>query len=218
LWRAVAQTVPVNGKFVANPYTRWSDIDSSLPSTEITVYGPAHNHGTRDAWVELVMDPGCHANAEVKALPADEQKKICDPVREDGRWIEISGDYAVTMERVVKTPGATAVITYSYLDQNSNRLQGATVDDIEPSFEAIASGKYPLARSLFFYIKREHVPLIPGLKDFITEFVSTAAVGRDGYLAEKGLIPLPADKLANVQATAAALPKLTSLDEKHDAK
>lgn len=211
LWRAVAQTVPVNGQFVPNPYKKWSDISPDLPAVDILVYGPAHNHGTRDAWVELVMDPGCRANPEIKALDAATQKKTCDPVREDGRWVEISGDYAVVIERIAKTPGATAVITYSYLDQNASRLQGAKVDGVVASFDNIATSKYPLARPLFFYVKREHASLVRGLKEFVAEFVSAKAIGDDGYLSQKGLIPLPAEQLKKVRAVAADLTKLETL-------
>jgi len=191
LYQAVAKTVPVGGKLVANPYKKWSDIDPSLPKEEIVVYGPASNHGTRDALVELVMDEACEKFPEIKALDGNAKKVACDAVREDGAFIEVSENYTVTLQKLLSQPHAVGVLTFSYLDQNGDKIQGATMDGKIATYDNIASGTYPLSRPLFFYVKKSHVGMISGMKEYIAEFTSEKAWSKDGYLAEKGLIAMP---------------------------
>ncbi len=191
IWLAVAKQVPVDGKLVANPHKKWSDVDKSLPDTAITVYGPAPNHGTRDAVIELVMDAGCAEFAEIKALDAKAKAQACNTFREDGAWVDVADAYNVTVDRVLKTPGSLGIIGYGFYENNKSKLNAATIGGVEPTFENIASSKYPVARSLFFYVKREHANVIVGLKEFLAEFTAKKAIGEDGYLVDKGMIPLP---------------------------
>jgi phosphate transport system substrate-binding protein len=205
LWRATAKSVPFHGAWVPNPYRQWSDIDPKLPRKTISLFGPAPNHGTRDAFVELVMDPSCKAAPEFKTVPKDDQKKVCQTVREDGAWADVSEDYALIMGKLKGNPNAMAVFTFSYLDQNRDKIRAATVDGVAASLEMISSGQYPISRPLFIYVKRAHVGVIPGLAEFVREFVSDKAAGKEGYLADKGLIPAPAKELKTQQARATEL-------------
>ncbi|HIJ38960.1 MAG TPA: phosphate ABC transporter substrate-binding protein [Rhodospirillaceae bacterium] len=191
IYKATAKNVPKDGKLVPNPYNKWSDIDPSLPSEEIVVFGPASNHGTRDAYVELVMDPACEKQPEVAALAGDEKKKACQSIREDGAYVEVSENYTVILQKMVSQPHAVGVLTFSYLDQNGDKIKAATVDGQVASYDNIASGKYPVSRPLFFYVKKAHLGVIPGIKEFIAEFTAEKAWSKEGYLAEKGLIALP---------------------------
>jgi len=205
LWLAAAKLVPVGGKWVPNPYKRWSDISPKLPNKTILIYGPAPNHGTRDAFIELVMDPSCQHVPEYAGVAKDDQKKTCQTVREDGAWIDVSEDYALIMGKLAADASAMAVFTFSYLDQNRNKIRASTVNGVAASLETISSGKYPISRPLFIYVKRGHVGVIPGLPEFVQEFVSARAAGKDGYLADKGLIPMPAKELDAQQAIAKSL-------------
>jgi phosphate transport system substrate-binding protein len=191
LFLAVAKAVPQGGKLVPNIYKKWSDIDASLPAEEIVVYGPASNHGTRDALVELVMEEACDKIPEIKTLTGDAKKVACDAVREDGAFIEVSENYTVTLQKLISQPHAVGILTYSYLDQNADKIQAATIDGQIATYDNIATGKYPVSRPLFFYVKKAHVGVIPGIKEYITEFTSEKAWGKEGYLAEKGLIAMP---------------------------
>jgi phosphate transport system substrate-binding protein len=203
IYKAIAKQVPKDGKLVPNPYKRWNEIDPSLPADEIVVYGPASNHGTRDALVELVMDPVCEKFPEIKAITDEALKKAaCQAVREDGPYIEISENYTITMQKLLASPHAVGILTFSYLDQNGDKIQGATVDGQKPTLATIASGKYPVSRPLFFYVKKAHVGTIPGIKEYITEFTSEKAIGQEGYLADKGLIPMPDAKRKEERANA----------------
>ena len=208
LWRALAKTVPVNGALVPNPYRTWSDVSPALPPTPIKVYGPAPNHGTRDAVVELVLDAGCLHSADVKALPRDQQAGVCRTIREDGAWVDVSDDYNLTIARLRSQKNAVGIIGFAYFDASGRGLKGFTVEGVPPTFEAIANKSYPLSRPLFFYVKREHLDRIPGLRQYVAQFVSSAAIGPDGYLVDKGLIPLPADELRKTQANGKSLEPL----------
>jgi phosphate transport system substrate-binding protein len=190
IWKALAKEVVVDGKIVANPYKQWSDIDASLPKAKIEVYGPPPTSGTRDAFVELIMDVGC--KKPVESIDKSMHKKLCGTVREDGSFIEAGENDNLMVQKVAaSSSGTVAIFGYSYLEQNADKLVGSKVEGIDPSFENIASGKYPVSRPLFFYVKNAHVGVVPGLKEFIAEFVSDKAFGPNGYLGPKGLISLP---------------------------
>jgi phosphate transport system substrate-binding protein len=205
LYRAVAKTVPVGGKLVPNPYKNWNEIDPKLPKRPINVLGPAPNHGTRDAFVELVMDPSCEQFAPIKALAKDQMQRTCQTVREDGSWIDVAADYAVIMGKLKNDKNAVGVFTFSYVDQNRDKIQAAKVDGVAASLETISSGQYPISRPLFIYVKKAHVGVIPGLAEFVQEFVGDKAGGKEGYLVDKGLVPAPAKDLKAQQAAAKAL-------------
>jgi phosphate transport system substrate-binding protein len=197
IFLALAKTVPVNGKLVANPYKKWSDIDPSLPATKIEVLGPPPTSGTRDAFVELVMDTAAEEFPEIKALKGDAYKLAAQSIREDGGFIEAGENDNLIVQKLEANPDALGIFGFSYLDQNADKLQGATVDGVAPEFEKIASGEYGVSRPLFFYVKKEHVGTIPGIQEYVAEFTSEKAWGDEGYLVEKGLIPLPsADRKA----------------------
>lgn len=207
LWKALAKEVPVGGKMVANPYQKWSDIDPSLPASEIEVMGPPPTSGTRDAFNELAMEGGCHKVAEVKAaLPDDKARaKACMTIREDGAFIEAGENDNLIVQKLAANANAFGVFGYSFLDQNKDKLQAAKIDGIAPDYKDIASGKYPVARSLYVYIKNAHVGVIPGIREFIGEYTSERAMGEDGYLADKGLIALPKADRESTRASAVNL-------------
>ena len=189
VFQALAKEVPMNGKLVANPYKMWSDIDPSLPKTKIEVLGPPPTSGTRDAFVEIAMEGGCKELAGAKELGL--KKKACHVIREDGAFIEAGENDNLIVQKLEADPAAFGIFGFSFLDQNSDKVKGAKVNGTSPEFEEIAAGNYPISRSLFFYVKKQHVGVIPGIKEFVAEFTSENAWGPEGYLADKGLIPLP---------------------------
>jgi phosphate transport system substrate-binding protein len=184
---ALAKEVPQDGKLVANPYTRWSDIDKSLPNKDIEVLGPPPTSGTRDAFVELVMEEACGSFPEYEG-----NDDACATIREDGAYVEAGENDNLIVQKLQANSEAYGIFGFSFLDQNSDVLQGSTVNGADPTFDNIADGKYPVSRSLFFYVKNAHVGVIPGMEEYLAEFTSERAMGPDGYLAERGLIPLPA--------------------------
>jgi phosphate transport system substrate-binding protein len=196
LYRAVARTVPVGGKLLPNPYRRWKDIAPHLPDMPIRVYGPAPNHGSRDAFVALAMVPACEPQPAIHALSLADRQQYCQRIREDGAWIDVSADYAVLFGRLVADPTSMGVLGFSWLERNRDRIKAAPIDGIAPTRESIGSWKYPLARPLFIYVKQAHVGRIPGLAEFVREFLGDRAIGPRGYLLDRGLMPLPAAALA----------------------
>jgi phosphate transport system substrate-binding protein len=211
IFLALAKEVPVDGKLVPNPYTKWSEIDPSLPDTEIEVLGPPPTSGTRDAFVELVMREGAEAFPMIKALEKKAFRAVSDSMREDGKFIEAGENDNLIVQKLEANPAALGIFGFSFLDQNSDKVHGSIVDGVSPTFENIADGSYPVARSLFFYVKSAHVGQIPGMKEFLAEFTSEKAFGDVGYLTDKGLIPLPK---ADRDAVAAAAANLTQLSLK----
>jgi phosphate transport system substrate-binding protein len=205
IWLALAKDVPQDGALVPNPYQNWSDIDGSLPDTKIEVLGPPPTSGTRDAFVELVMDKGCEAFAEIEALEGDAKKAACQTIREDGAFVEAGENDNLIVQKLEANPAALGIFGFSFLDQNADKIQGSMVGGVEPTFEAIADGSYPVSRSLFFYVKNAHADVIPGIREFVAEFVSDRASGEDGYLADKGLIPLPEEEHAEMMQAATNL-------------
>jgi phosphate transport system substrate-binding protein len=198
VFQALAKEVPMNGKLVANPYKMWSDIDPSLPKTKIEVLGPPPTSGTRDAFVEIAMEGGCKELAGAKELGL--KKKACHVIREDGAFIEAGENDNLIVQKLEANPAAFGIFGFSFLDQNSDKVKSAKVNGTSPEFEQIAAGNYPISRSLFFYVKKQHVGVIPGIKEFVAEFTSEKAWGPEGYLADKGLIPLPdSDRKAMAQ-------------------
>lgn len=201
VFAAAAAQVVRDGKLVANPYTRWNQIDASLPNQEIVLVIPASNHGTREVFEEKVIHPGCEASSVIKALDADAKKKVCNSLRGDGRIVEIAGDYTETLARLDAQADAVGVFGLSFYDQNRDRLQVATVNGVTPSLETIGSGEYPVSRPLFFYVKGEHIGVIPGLQQYAEFFLNAQVSGFGSPLENAGLIPLSDKERAGVLAT-----------------
>jgi phosphate transport system substrate-binding protein len=195
LYLALAKEVPDgDGGIQPNPYQSWHEIDPNLPEAEIEVFGPPPTSGTRDAFVELVMEPGCKEFEAVAALEDQDEdrfKEVCQRIREDGRYIEAGENDNLIVQKLGANPAALGIFGFSFLDQNRDVVQGSRVEGIEPTFDNIASGEYPVSRPLFFYVKDAHVGVIPGIKEYVQEFLSDGASGPEGYLADIGLIPLP---------------------------
>ena len=197
---------------IANPFKKWSDIDASLPNAKIEILGPPPTSGTRDAFQELAMSKGANAFPHIKKLKkADKSmwKKLTRTVREDGAWIDAGENDNLMVSKLSTNPKAVGVFGFSFLDQNSDRIQGAIVEGIEPSFENIAEGKYGISRSLYFYIKHAHVGTVPGILEYVAEFTSEKAFGEDGYLLDKGLIPLPSSERQKYRNDGKNLTKLS---------
>ncbi len=188
---ALAKSVPQDGKLVPNPYRTWHDIDESLPKHAIRVYGPPPTSGTRDAFVELTLDVGCLTFEEIRALPDAERKAVCGTIREDGAFIEAGENDNLIIQRLQANPTTLGIFGFSFLDQNYDVVQGALINGVAPEFENIASGDYPVARSMYIYAKKAHIPLVASLHGFLKEYVKEGTFGREGYLVDKGLIPLP---------------------------
>ncbi len=205
LWRAVAKRVPVAGRWVNNPYKNWSDIDKRLPNRPLSVFGPGPNHGTRDAFMELVVEPICLSLPEAKLLPEATRGQVCGQIRDDGVWINVTEDYALVVGKLSANPTAMAIFTYAYLEANRDKLRAATIDGLAASPESIADGRYPISRTLYVYVKKAHIAVIPGLTEFLGEFVSERAAGEEGYLTDKGLVPLPTAARAQQRALVRSL-------------
>ena len=206
LFLALAKQVPSNAdgsQLTANPYKMWSDIDASLPKQKIEVLGPPPTSGTRDAFVELAMEGGCKQFTAIKSMKKKDRKKykaLCHGIREDGAFIEAGENDVLIIQKLVANPNAFGIFGFSFLNSNTDKVQGSIIDGTAPEFETIADGKYPVSRSMFFYVKNAHVGVVPGIKEYVAEFTADKAWGPDGYLAEKGLIPLPnADRKATAK-------------------
>jgi phosphate transport system substrate-binding protein len=195
IYMALAKDVPAGeGKFVPNPHKTWADVNSSLPAIKIEVLGPPPTSGTRDAFAELALEGGCKTFDWVKAMKKSDKKAYkaaCHTIREDGAYIEAGENDNLIVQKLEANPDALGVFGFSFLDQNADKVQGSVVDGVDPTFENIASGKYPVSRPLFFYVKKAHADVIPGIREYVAEFTSDKAWGDEGYLTDKGLIPMP---------------------------
>tara|TARA_X000001036_G_scaffold115712_1_gene108973 strand:- start:5232 stop:6248 length:1017 start_codon:yes stop_codon:yes gene_type:complete len=195
IFLALAKNIPdASGKIISNPYQKWNEINPKLPDQAIEIMGPPPTSGTRDAFVELAMEGGCKAFSSIRDLKnsnGDRYKSICHGIREDGAFIEAGENDNLIIQKLETNPNALGIFGYSFLDQNNDKVKGTLVDSVEPTFENIAEGSYPISRPLYFYVKKAHVGVIPGLKEFLREFTSERAWGEDGYLSDRGLIPMP---------------------------
>jgi len=194
IFQALAAEVEVDGEVVENPYMKWSDIDASLPDIAIQVFGPPPTSGTRDAFVELVMEEGCHEFPAIAALDGDRMDEVCQRMRQDGPFIEAGENDNLIVQRLNADNTAYGIFGYSFLFENLDTLKGIPVEGVAPAAETIADGSYKVSRPLFFYIKNAHRGVIDGLEDFVLEYVSEESFGSDGYLLERGLIPLSEDE------------------------
>ncbi len=214
LFLALAKQVPgeSDGTLVANPYTSWNEIDASLPAVRIEVLGPPPTSGTRDAFVELAMESGCRTVPQIRELEEsdnDRFKAICHTMREDGLFVEAGENDNLIVQKLEANPAAFGIFGFSFLDQNAGKVKGLAVDGAAPTFDTIADGSYAISRPLYFYVKKAHVDVIPGLRGFLREFTSERAWGDDGYLSYRGLIPLPAKERAEMAASVMALTPLS---------
>jgi phosphate transport system substrate-binding protein len=197
IFLALAKDVPNpdgSETLVANPYQTWKDVNPALPGNKIEVLGPPPTSGTRDAFAELAMEGGCKKIGWIKAMKEKDKKKyksICHTVREDGAYIEAGENDNLIVQKLESNPNALGVFGFSFLDQNTDKVQGSLVDGVAPEFEAIASGKYPVSRPLYFYVKKAHIGSVPGIKEFLAEWNKEGTWGDEGYLTDKGLIPMP---------------------------
>ena len=209
LYLALAKDIPDGqGGFKPNPYMMWNEVNPSLPAKPIMVLGPPPTSGTRDAFVELGMELGALEVPELAALKKTDEdafKARSHTVRTDDKWVDFGENDSAIVQSLMKSPDAIGVLGFSFLEQNGDRVKGGKLGGVEPTFENITSGQYGLARVMYFYVKDQNVPLVPGLAEFVEESVSDRAAGMDGYLIEKGLIPLHETELAEAQAAAAKL-------------
>ncbi|MFK7160129.1 substrate-binding domain-containing protein [Marinospirillum sp. MEB164] len=196
---AGAAEIYQNGQRVRNPYTRWSQIDSSLPDQEILLVIPGSNHGTREVYEETVVHPGCAATSPVSSMSRDQRTAFCDAIRTDGRVVEVAGDYTETLARLDAQRNALGVFGLSFYDQNRDRLQVATMSGVTPTLETISSGEYPVSRPLYFYVKNAHVGVIPGLLEYTQFFLSEEMGGTGSVLEDAGLIPMSSAERREIQ-------------------
>jgi phosphate transport system substrate-binding protein len=206
IFLALAKEVPgdVPGELIENPNVTWADVNPDLPATRIEVLGPPPTSGTRDAFVELAMEGGCDTFPWVAALKktsGNDYKAICHTIREDGAFVEAGENDNLIVQKLEANPDAFGIFGFSFLDQNMEKVKGAKVDGVAPTFDAIADGDYPVSRPLFFYAKKAHVGVIPGLQGYLREFTSERAFGEDGYLTDRGLIPMPEAEREQVAQT-----------------
>lgn len=214
LFLALAAKVPgeTDGELIKNPYTSWNDINARLPAEEIRVLGPPPTSGTRAAFVELVMEKGCSQIDWIGALKKTDKSKweeICGSMREDGGFVEAGENDNLIVQKLGNDPAAFGIFGYSFLDQNSDKLQGASFNGVDITFDNIADGSYPVSRPLHFFVKKQHIGVIPGLLEYVNTFLSNSAQDPFGYLAEKGLIPLSGAELQKMRADVNAQKVLT---------
>lgn len=205
IFMALAKQVPgeTAGELVDNPYTTWNEVNPDLPATTIEVLGPPPTSGTRDAFVELAMEGGCKTVDWVAALKSTDKTAyttICHTIREDGVFVEAGENDNLIVQKLEANPNAFGIFGFSFLDQNTEKVKGAKVDGILPTFDLIADGSYPVSRPLFFYVKKAHVDVIPGLREFLREFTAERTWGEEGYLSDRGLIPMPEDERTEIGA------------------
>ncbi|HMT14531.1 MAG TPA: PstS family phosphate ABC transporter substrate-binding protein [Aestuariivirga sp.] len=213
LFLALAKEIPdKDGKLIANPNKTWADVDPALPATRIEVLGPPPTSGTRDSFAELVMEPGAlkiESLAKLKEADAKAFDAVWKTMREDGAYVEAGENDNLIVQKLQANPDALGIFGYSFLEQNEATLTDIAIDGVEASYETIASGSYKVARPLFIYAKKAHVGTVPGMKEFIAEYVSAKALGEDGYLADKGLVTLPAGQAEATRKTAETLTPLS---------
>jgi phosphate transport system substrate-binding protein len=206
---ALAKDVPgPDGTLIPNPYVTWADVDPSLPNEKIEVLGPPPTSGTRDSFLELYMDQGARGIESLAQLRKDDAAAydvVWKSIREDGAWIDAGENDNLIVQKLEANPVAVGVFGYSFLEENMSSIKGAAIDGVVPTFETIADTSFKGSRPLFVYFKKQHIGVVPGLEEFVAEYASDKAIGEDGYLSAKGLVPLPADQLEAAQGAAGAL-------------
>ena len=206
IYQALAANLPdENGGWIKNPHRTWQDVNPSLPDMRILVSGPPPTSGTRDAFIEIALENGALAYPQMLALrdrDLEQFRARAHEIRNDGAWIDSGENDSSIINSLLRNEDAVGVLGYSFLEQNLDRVKAALISDVPPSFENIVSGEYGVSRSMYFYVKRQNLPLVPGLADYVAEFTQEDAWGPDGYLADKGLIPLLDDEREQVRRDA----------------
>jgi phosphate transport system substrate-binding protein len=211
---ALAKSVPDPANpanLIPNPYTTWKDVNKALPAVKIEVLGPPPTSGTRDSFLELYMEPGCRTFDWINKLRADNEprfKRVCGTVREDGAYVEAGENDNLIVQKLNANKDAVGIFGYSFLEENLDKLKGAVVDGVGPTYETVSSGKYPASRPLFIYVKKQHVNVIPGIAEFVAEYTSEKALGEEGYLADKGLVPPLKSEIGKIRGDASAMTPL----------
>ena len=206
-YKALSDKVVVDGEVVANPYTTWDQVNPAFPAQPIQAFVPGTKHGTREVFEEKVILAGCEETGDFEAFKAangDDKKaaeKACIALRTDGKSVDIDGDYTETLARIESNADGIGVFGLAFYENNTDKLQVATMSGVTPSTESISTGEYPVSRPLFFYVKKAHIGVIPGLKEYAEFFVSDEIAGPDGPLADYGLVADP--ELAKTQAVVA---------------
>jgi len=216
IFLALAKNVPdpENPRvLIANPYRQWVEIDGSLPAMNISVLGPPPTSGTRDAFLGLVMEAGCAEFPAIVSLHGDAFQEACHTIREDGGYVEAGENDNLIVHKLETDPSSFGIFGFSFLDQNSDKVQGARINGVVPKFDAIADGQYSIARPLYFYVKSVHADVIPGIRELLAEFTSDAAWGEFGYLSDNGLIPMSEEERRAVAAQVESLEMLNLLAE-----
>ena len=213
IFMALAKQVPdKDGKLVDNPNKMWSDIDASLPKEKIEVLGPPPTSGTRDSFMELALEAGASKFKSLEDLKKSDAKAyeaVWKSIREDGAFVEAGENDNLIVQKLQANPAALGIFGYSFLEQNASTIKGTEIDGVVPSYETIASGDYKMSRPLFIYAKKQNVGTVPGMAEFLAEYVSDKALGADGYLADKGLITLPEADAEKSRADATAMATIT---------
>jgi phosphate transport system substrate-binding protein len=214
VFQALAAQVPdKDGKLVANPYKKWSEIDPSLPDVKIEVLGPPPTSGTRDSFHELFLEHGALEFPSLKDLTTADSKAfdaVWKSIRKDGAYVEAGENDNVIVQKLEANKDAYGIFGYSFLEENTAKLKGVAIEGVEPEYDVISSGKYKGARPLFIYVKKQHVGVVPGIDKFVEEYVSEKAMSKDGYLARKGLVALPKEEADKVRETALGMKTLSA--------
>ena len=215
LGKALTAKVAINGKLVDNPYKKWSDVNPSLPNVDIRVYGPPTTSGTRASFAEMVNEKGyCKKDADAKAAlkAAGMKAKKCRAMRTDGAFVEAGEQDNLIVQKLNEDTTAYGIFGFSYLDQNSDTLQGAVISKTAPTFENIAGNNYSVSRALYYYVKHQHIGVVPGVNEYMAEW--TKHWGNDGALSDAGMIPMPKSERDKYKAAMKNLPVLTTADLK----
>lgn len=219
IFLALAKEVPDGDaeKLIPNPYTTWKQVNPALPDTRIEVLGPPPTSGTRDAFAELAMEAGCKSFGwlkEIKSADKNRFKAICHALREDGHFIEAGENDNLIVQKLDTNPKAVGIFGFSFLEQNGDKVQGSVINGVAPTFDTIADKSYPVSRPLLVYAKKAHVGVVPNIKGFLAELTSDRAWGTEGYLTDKGLIPMPENQRQAVASRVKNLTPMTASDLK----
>ncbi len=205
IYKALAAQVVVDGKLVDNPYAKWNEVNPAFPEWDIAAYIPGEKHGTREVFETKVLEAGCDKDTLTAAgVAKDDLAKTCHAVRKDGKGVDIDGDYTETLARIDSNKTGIGVFGLAFYENNADKLKVATVGGVVPTTESIASGEYPVSRPLFFYVKKAHLGVIPGLKEYVEFFTSDDMIGPDSPLAQYGLVAAPDAEREEIRAKFAA--------------